>query len=296
MVIGWAGSSNTQSSIGYRPLAQTGLLNDHPEYVYTFLNISVSGWATFPNLVSKGDLATADVIVIDQSNDGADDTAECEAFLRLCSAAGQRCIWILNPAWNATTDDQIEIPANLTAIEQMRTVLNAYGATYIDGLALIQAHVAGGGHITDWFADTAHWNATGYAVVESYLDDILPTGGTIPTPLPARTYADAEDYEHDPVIVNGSAEDSRTGTWTEDGTSISSSDVGATITYSGTFRKFGIYRADATYPTVTVTIDGGDPITDFALYPNGYDIGTRGAHTVVITVTTTCKIDEFWAI
>jgi hypothetical protein len=274
------------------------LYNDHPEYVYTFLNISNSGYGTFPNLVNKGDLSTADVIVIDQSNDDSGDTAECEAFLRLCSAAGQRCVWILNPSWTDAdlNDGQVNTPANLTAIQQMRTMLDSYGASRVDGLALIQAHVTNGGHVADWYADTAHYNATGYAVIESYLDDILPTGGIIPTPLPARTYAAAADFENASIIRNGSAEDSKTGTWTEDGASISSSEVGATITYIGTFRKFGISRADGTYPNVTVTIDGGDPIVDFALYPNGYDIGTRGAHTVVITVVTTCKIDEFWAV
>lgn len=219
-----------------------------------------------------------------------------EAFIRLASADGQKVIGVVNPAWTATTDDQINTPANATAMTQHKTVLDAYGVPYVDGYALIQAHVAGGGHITDWFGDTAHWNATGHAVIAAAIDALLPNSGTISTPLPARVYAESADLEYEPVIRLGTDNDGTTGTWTTDGTAVLSSEVGATITFTGTFRHFGIYRTSGAYPTVTATIDGGAPITNFNLYPNGYDSGTRGAHTVVITVTSAVRIDEFWAI
>jgi hypothetical protein len=239
-------------------------------------------------------LSTADVIVFDQSNDAADDTADIEAFVRLTYAAGQRLVGIINPAFDATTDDQIDIPYNLTSMNQVKAVLDAYGVRYVDGYTLLKAHVTGGGHITDWMTDVVHWNATGHAVIESYLDDILPTGGSFS--LAGRIYPASEDMENTPLVIDGADEDSRTGTWTEDGTSISSSEADATITYSGTFRKFGIKNSIDTYPTVSFTIDGGDPVTGLALSSNGYDIGTRGAHTIVITVVTSLQIDEFWAI
>jgi hypothetical protein len=277
-------------------LTQAEIQNDHPQYAYDFSTIALSGWATFPNLVNKADLAASTVIVFDQSNDGADDLPCFEAFIRKCSVDGQKVIPILNPSWTATTDDQIDIPNNLTALQGQRAICAALGIDYVDGHLLTKAHVTAGGHITDWFADTAHYNATGGAAIRDDLLTILPTGGTVTTPLPAYVNAAAEDYMGTPVIILGTDYDSKTGTWTETGTRVESSEVGATITYSGTFRKFGIYRASGNYTTVTVTIDGGDPINDFALYANGYDIGTRGAHTVVITVTSAVRIDEFWAV
>ncbi len=297
MVVGFAGSSNTANgTTGYRPLIQAGLISNYPVYLFSFLNISANGWATWPNLVNQVDLAAADLIIFDQSNDGENDTAHVEALIRKAAAANQRVIGIVNPAWLATTDDQINTPVNKTALEQHITVLQAYGVPYVDGWQLCKDHVAGGGHLSDHFADTAHWSANGYAAVTAVILDYLPTGGMIASPLPGRIYAESEDFQQAPVIMNGTDYVSKTGAWTEDGTKISSSEAGATITFSGAFRSFGCYRASGSYPNVTVKIDDDDPIENFAFYANGYDIGTRGEHTIVITVTTTVQIDEFWAI
>lgn len=262
---------------------------------YKNINLSANGWATWPNLVNLADLATATLIVFDQSNDGDDDTAHVEALVRKCAGASQRVIGIVNPAWSAVNDGQVNTPTNQTAITQHRALLTAYGVPYVDGWQICQDHVTGGGHLSDYFADTAHWSAAGYAVVYAALLPYLPSGGRLGT-LPARTYADSADYEQAPVVKFGTQNDSNTGTWTVTGTSIASSTPGDTITFSGTFRSFGCYRATGAYPTVTVTIDGGAPIVNFTFYNNGYDIGTRAAHTVVITVTTAVQIDEFWAI
>ncbi len=265
-------------------------------YQWTFLNIAVSGWATFPNLVNKADLNNAQLLIIDQSNDDSGDLPECEAWIRKASAAGQRVIEILNPSWSIVDNGQVNTPTNQATIELMRTLLNAYDVPYIDGWIICQAHVAGGGNLSDLFTDTAHWSAAGHAVIEAALDDYLPDRGTIRTPLPARIHAASADFENTPTQKNGTDYDSRTGIWTDNGTSTSSSQVGATITFSFTGRKFGIFRASGSYPTVTVVIDGGAPIINFALYDNGYDIGARAAHTVVVTVTSAIQIDEFWAI
>jgi hypothetical protein len=144
------------------------------------------------------------------------------------------------------------------------------------------------------YADTAHLSTLGYQLLEADLQPLLPAGGAgQPSPLPAYVNAAAADYEHTPVVKLGTQHDAHTGVWTETGTSIASTTPGDTITFSGTFRTFGCYRADATYPQVTFTIDGGAPIADSSFYPNGYDTGARSAHTIVITVQTTCKIDEF---
>lgn len=297
MNIGWAGSSNTANASGYRVLTQNELIHaiDYARYIFGLSSIAVGGWSTFPSLVNIADLSAADLIIFDQSNDGADDLPEFEALIRVAQANGQKVIAILNPSWSSVADGQVNTPANQTAYEGQEAICIAYGLDYVDGWQMCQDHVSGGGHLSDYFTDTAHWSATGHAVVRDALLALLPTGGAIT--LPAEYVdADAADYENSPVIIVGTDNDATTGTWATDGTSVSSSDVGATITFSGTFRKFGIFNASANYPTCTATIDGGDPIADFAAYPNGYDIGTRGAHTVVLTVTSELEIDEFWAI
>lgn len=295
MAIGFAGSSNTYNPWGYRTQIQSDLILTEPLYIFTFENIAANGWATFPNLVNFSDLSGDDVIVLDQSNDGSDDLPEFEAFVRKCAGTSQRLLIILNPTWSVVSNDQVNTPANQTAYELQEAVCVAYGISYVDGWQLCIDHVAGGGDLSDYFKDTVHWDETGGApVVVAAADAILPAACPIPTLLD-RIHAASVDYENNPVIKNGTDYDSRTGTWADAGTSTSSNEVDATITYSGTFRKFGCYRADATYPAVTISIDGG-AFFSIAFYPNGYDIGVRNNHTVTIKVITSCKIDEFWAI
>ena len=293
-ILGWAGSSNTyNNTTGYRYLTNDYIKVNYPQYDLNALNISANGWATFPNLVNLADLSTATLLIFDQSNDGSDDLPEFEGFIRKCIEAGQKVIAVLNPSWTATTDDQIDTPYNLTALQGQRAILSAYGVDYVDGHVLLQAHVTGGGHITDWFADTAHYNATGYAAIAAGLEALL--FGTVPA-LVDYVNADAADYDGTPVIVNGTDNDGTTGTWAETGTSISSSSAGATITFIFTGRKFGIYDEGGSYPLCTAVIDGGTPITNFQPYPNGYDAGNSGSHTVIFTVATNLTIDEFWVV
>lgn len=268
-------------------------MSDHP--LHRQVNIAENGWATFPNLINRGSLSGADYIVIDQSNDDAYDTPEVEAWLRIMQAAGQKVVYIINPYWTTTDDGDVDTPVNATAIEQVRTLLTNYGITPIDGWALTQAHVTGGGHITDWFADVGHWNATGHAMIAALITPKLQVGGTITLPG-SRTYASSEDWEVTPINKNGTVYDSKTGSWTENGASITSSEVGATITFSGTFRKFGIYNAAGSYPSLTFQVDEESPVS-YPLGANGLDLlASPAAHTVVLTVETEITIDKFWAI
>lgn len=294
MSVGWAGSSNTYNLSGYRIATQESLMDDLPEYDFLFYNTAANGWATFPNLVNLADLASADVILFDQSNDGTDDIADVEALLRNTYGSGQRLIGIINPVFSPTTDDQLMTPGNKDAMIAHAALLNAYHVPYVDGWQVMIDYVNHGGHIIDLMPDGIHWGTAGTEKIRSLLMHQLPDGGSFI--LAARQYADSADLQNAPVIKNGTGYDSKTGTWTTTGTRIDSSDVGATVTYSGTFRKFGIWRADtANYPSATVEIDGGAPFT-LTVYPNGYDIGARAAHTIVITVTSALRIDEFWAI
>lgn len=216
-------------------------------------------------------------------------------MIRRAHAAGQRIIGVVNPSWDAVDDSEINDPNNEAAMVQTIAVMDAYQIPYVDGWQICKDHLNGGGHLSDLYSDTAHWKAAGHALVEEALKAYLPLGGSITLPG-SRVYAASADFENGPVIKPGTGYDSRTGTWVDNGTSVSCTTPGSTITYSGIFRKFGVYRGSGVYPTVTVTIDGGAPITSFALYANGYDIGTRGAHTIVVEVTSSIEIDEFWAV
>lgn len=267
-------------------------MNNHP--TLTQVNIAQNAWATFPNFINRGSLSGADYIVLDQSNDDSYDTPEVEAWLRMMQMAGQKIVYIINPYWTTTDDGDVNTPVNATAITQVRTLLANYGITPIDGWALTQARVTGGGHVTDWWENVGHWNATGHAMIAGLIPPKLQVGGTIVLPG-SRTYAESADWEHGEINRTGTERDSVTGSWTVDGTAIESSSVGATVTFTGTFRKFGYYNGTDDYPEITMVIDGGAP-ADYSLNHNGYDIGTRAAHTVVLTVKTTMRIERFWAV
>jgi len=273
-----------------------GINSDYPRYLLSSVLLAASGWATFPNLVNLADLSTADVIIFDQSNDGDDDYPEYEGFIRRVHAAGQRCIAIINPSWTAITDDQINSPYNEIAMGLQIAICTAYGVPYIDGWQICIDHVTGGGHLNEMFTDTAHWTAAGQTAVEALFDDLnIGSAGTITLPAD-YVHAETADYVHNPVIMLGTDYDSRTGVWTDDGDEVYSAAAGATITYTFTGRKFGIWNDVPSYPNVSIVIDGGAPINPFALYANGYDIGARASHTVVITVLTNVRIGEFWAV
>jgi len=294
--IGWAGSSNTASLIGHRVIAQADLLAYFPQYDFTFTNIATSGWATWPNLVNLSDLTASNLIIFDQSNDDFDDTAHVEAFIRN-AWIGKQIVSIVLPAWVVLADNQVTIPYNQLAMEQHLTLCAVYGVIVINFWQYCMDNVPAPYHLADLYADTAHLTALGYSIFESMLDDYLPIHGTNPSAiLPARVYASSADFQQVPIIKFGINFDARAGVWVDTGNSTASVTPGSTITYSGTFRSFGCFNAAAVYPNVSVVIDADPPINPFSFYANGYDYGVRAAHTIVITVLTTCTIDEFWAI
>lgn len=119
--------------------------------------------------------------------------------------------------------------------------------------------------------------------------------------MPARLYAEAEDYEEIPQITNG--EDmSTTGAWSTVGTAISSSEADATASFTGTFCSFGL-DADvgAGQGTVGWSLDGGEytnidlsaePVANFPVSNFASD-----SHTVALKVVSgTIQINRFLAI
>jgi hypothetical protein len=303
----FAGSSfSVLSDISYNQQVRNWLVNQ-PVYEPIFATVAAGGAKTWYNLMQLSTYLTPSLqtIILDTAND---DTANIntgciEAFIRRVWAYNPsiRIIGMGSPSWNTqdiSNDALAPTPTNLAGCNAAKAIFQYY-CSFADYLARIVSLVgAGTYHLNDLVSvDTVHPSAMGYAQMALLAEVFLPfAGGQAPTVMPARLNAAATDFEQMPIIKNGTAYDSRTGTWADNGTSTSSSTPDSTIAFFGTFRSIGCYRADGTYPNVSVSIDGGDYIDDFAFYANGYDLGARAAHTVTIKVATTCKIDEFWAI
>lgn len=158
--------------------------------------------------------------------------------------------------------------------------------------------VADGNHLLWYVQDTVHPTTLGNMEATKLLQDILTPTFLIqrqsPSTLPARLY-DNGDYENSATIKNGTGYDSLTGSWTTSGTQISSSNPGATVTFSATCQSIGRPEEDG---TVQISVDGGD-YAAFVFSPNGAQIagGVRAAHTITIKVISgTVTISKFWAI
>lgn len=247
-----------------------------------------------------------DLFIIETANDGdtAKDKSSLEALCRRLWAvnASTRIIFISSPSWNGQdigVDANVDHPTNEAALNNVIALAAYYGIPLVDYWGQVKDLVNNQGHHLNEYVsgDAVHPSTTGYALMASLLEALLPTGGTAqPSPLPARLY-DNGDYENAPTVKLGTAYDSRSGTWADNGTEVSSSEVGAIITYSATCQSFGAYRTDAGSNSVQVSIDGG-AYADASFYQNGTAIaGARAAHTIAIKVKSgTVKVTQFWAV
>jgi lysophospholipase L1-like esterase len=111
---------------------------------------------------------------------------------------------------------------------------------------------------------------------------------------------EAADFEHEPIIRTGTDNDGTTGTWSEDGTTLVSSEANATVEWSGTFCSYGFDTTGST-GTIAYSVDGGgekqmDTSTKSPPF-GGYECFERDAHTVTVRVVSgTVKIARFLAI
>jgi hypothetical protein len=116
--------------------------------------------------------------------------------------------------------------------------------------------------------------------------------------LPTRLTNCAE-FEVTPIIRLGTDNDGETGTWTTAGTGRTSSTADSTITWTGTFRSFGIDNNSVASGVLSWQVDGGT-WTNYTLTTTPVLISadyTLGSHTVVIKVISgTVRINEFHAI
>lgn len=235
-------------------------------------------------------------IVFDAANDGNNtkDKASLEAFIRRVRTALPNCRMFAVRTTNADT--------------WITSTCEAYDVVMTDWRAWLDAEIAAGRHTLDDYytaPDYVHPDDRGSASIEAFLEpamaaDLVLTGQQWSGDLDdyTRIFADSADYEQTPTLVDGTDYDARTGTWSDSGTQITSSEADATVTFHATCRSFGLWRSDlGTNPTVAVSMDGG-AYSNFAPTDNGYEIGSsRAAHTFVIKVLSgTLVIGQFWAI
>jgi hypothetical protein len=195
--IGAAGSSNTFSATGYF----YDLSNqEKPQYLVTRKNAAANGQGiTSYTLPNYANLEGSVQVVGDTTGDNKnpDHLYGVEAFIRKCHADGYKLLILAMPVW--TDDDlnngQVNTPANKTVLELIISLLDHYGITYVNMWALTQAHVTGGGNLSDYWADKFHPSEAGQLVAAAALAPYYVTGGAIPSPLAARVYPESEALE-----------------------------------------------------------------------------------------------------
>jgi hypothetical protein len=245
------------------------------------------------------------LLILDTINDsnGAHWRNSLEALIRRTWAANPNTRIILMrfaTFTDRTTNSTVNSPVNSAALVEFDAIAAAYGLTVVDWVGALQTLVNGGANLSDYInVDNVHPSTTGYALAASLLQSYLPSGGTSkPGTLPSRVY-DNGDYENTPVKMLGTAYTSRTGSWTDVGSSAQSSSAGAIINFNNiTCQSIGCYRSDGGTNDVQLSIDGG-AYADFVFYQNGTQVngGVRGTHDFAIKVKSgTVKIDEFWAV
>jgi hypothetical protein len=277
------------------------LISSLPDELY-FQSTAANGFGTWSNLVLLSQLLVGTgplVLVFDTTNDtllpAAFSNAYIEAYLRR--------VWTYSPdtrfismnffqVANPLVDDPTAL--NQAMINRMKVICTHYAVSVVDYQAEITNRIANGDHLVTYFIDNTHPTLAGHAVATELLRVQFP-GNPAPGVLPARLFPDSVDFEFAPLIKVGTDFDARAGVWVDTGTRTESNVAGSTITYSGTFRSFGCFRADNLINDVDVSIDAG-AFADINFWQCGYDIGARAAHVIVIRVTTQCRIDEFWAI
>jgi hypothetical protein len=281
-------------------------MGQYPDYNFGFVSAAISGHNVWSNLVrlTRDTLANnPTVLIIDDAN-GVMNDYMVEAFIRRAWTARPtiKIIWISAPTWSGLDyHDNAVVTTPLNAVDLGKTaaILAHYGVSHADWWSWAKSVVPDTYDLDEIISDGVHPTDIGYAWIDETVDGYLATGLSVPpVTLPERVHAESEDYENESTIKLGTAYDSKTGTWTETGTRVESSEAGATITYSATCQSYGCFRADGVaQPAVEISVDGGAFAAGLA-YQNGVEIATgRGAHTITIKVVSgTVRIDEFWAV
>jgi len=304
----WAfeGGSITNDSIGYRVLTGAWLIDTYPQNTYTLVNSAVDGQNSWSNLVRYPDDIqphAPDYVVLDAVNDDkvANDPPALEALIRRIWTDTPNCKFIAMKFFGVTDytdDDTVYTSPDADEWEDIEAILDHYGIPFVDYYSEVVRQIEEESkHLTDFFRDNIHPGDGGRALSAEMLQAAITAGepkviGT----LAARLHAASEHYEEEPQRLVGTDYDSRTGTWSDDGTVAETSEAGATITYSGTCISFGAIRTDSSDSAIEVSIDGGEYASVYVA-SNGYQIPAgRGAHTITLKSPGTLEIAEFWMI
>lgn len=281
------------------------MVSEHQEYWIRPTNISMGSANSWYGLNQWSTILAANpmLITLDATND-VDEHAykSMEALIRKIwtSNPGTRLIGMVFPKFSDNADASVNSPINPTYMTEIINLYGAYGIPYIDYLTPLQDLVNNQGHhLSEYYdaGDPVHPLQPGHTLIYNLLLPYLPANGaTAPASLPARLH-DNGDYEYAYTHQVGTINDGTTGTWGTSGTQISSNEVGATVTISGTFASYGLWRVDGLTNAVDVSIDGGAfDTTAVLLGKTGNAVpGGRGSHTIIFRVRSgTVKIDEFW--
>jgi hypothetical protein len=190
--IGAAGSSNTVNASGY--FYKLG--NDNPQYLVTKLNAAANGQGvTSYSLANYANLAGSVQVIFDTTGDNTnpDHLWGVEAFIRKCYADGYKVLAVAMPVWSSVDNGQVNTPSNQTVLEALISLFDHYGITYFDFWAYCQAHVTGGGNLSDLFGDIYHPTDTGNQAIADGLHDYYVTGGSFT--LASRVYPESEALE-----------------------------------------------------------------------------------------------------
>ena len=223
-----------------------------------------------------------------------------------CAEAMIRRLWTAQPTMKLcavffpkVTDKDVDDATNLNdAVKQNWIALcNYYNIPYVDYADYLKSVIDAGGSLADYMADAAHPTNAGHALAYSRIKDGQTSA--LSGSLPTRLIADSEDFENTPVIKNATDYDSKIGTWSEDGTEITSTEVDATVTFSGTFRGFGI-DTNTSGGRYAWKLDDFDWVERDVLQYAGLNINTqttRAARTVIFKVISgTVTIKRFFAL
>jgi len=307
MNVVYGGSSITNATSGYREMSTNWLQWTHRDLSFTAYNASQSGRTSWNNLLRiQADYLdhAPDLLVFDNANDDVAGIGRraVEALVRRIWGSYPSCKIAFVKVFNVADrfdDSGIETPTNSIQQAEFEAIADHYGIPIVPYWDWVEAKVIAGERLFRYLLDTVHPSSIGRclmsSLLETYLTNNFLTTRQSPGSLPARLY-DNGDYENVAVVLNGTDNDGTTGTWSINGTSISSSEAGATVTYSGTFQSIGRPEEDG---VVQVSVDGG-AYNAITFGPNGATNGamtTRASRTITLKVMSgTVTISKFWAI
>jgi lysophospholipase L1-like esterase len=307
--ITFGSDSGDDANLSYAALSYRWLSSHYPTKVFAYHNAGIGGtgsWYGLTRLAADVIAYNPRVVFLDFAvNDSASTFRyqHMEALIRRIRTLLPNAL-IFGTIFIEVADHTGSDATNLLeAVAAVHRILFArYGIRYADYSAEVQAEVAALTHPLSWFFDDddIHPGPNGHALAYNLLIPLMRSLDAGIVTLPDRLY-DCADFEQPAVTKLGTDYSSKTGTWTTVGGKISTTDTGtpATVTYSGTFRSFGIDDGAMGLIDCYYQLDGAGGWTEWAsTYPyQGTDLGTRATRTITFKIKSgTFSIDKLYLI